>query len=153
MENNYYTPEISELFIGYECEVTYKGWVLYELDADFISRYATNLENEWTLGQQIRTPYLCKQDIIDLGFKESAYKHPFLGVIESYEKEIGYNGFKGFGEYGIFRIVKHPKSQIIEIHKIYESSWGSQHEQIFSGLCKSKNELKKLMKDYLNIPI
>lgn len=146
----YYTPTIEELFIGYECE--------YATDDDFSGDdvrigklLGGDLVSIIELQCSVRTPSLSKQDIIDLGFVITYYKHPFLGdSVDAFYKDYK---TEGFNELNQIRVVKHPKSQIIEIHKIVETSWGSSYEQLFSGLCKSKNELKKLMKDYLNIPI
>ena len=147
----YYTPTIEDLYFGYQFEYkTHEGeWIKHTFngaDMQLIQNCFTEGNNKDT----VRTAFLCKQDIIDFGFKEVPHKHPFLGNIEGYEKHLK---TEEFNELSLYRIVKHPKSEIIEIHRIYESSCGSQHEQLFSGLCKSKNEFIKLIKDYLNIHI
>lgn len=166
--NKYYTPDIEDLFIGYECERLVmedqtpivienaqrlkeiidkrlkgsKVWESYKIESPL---YIVDLINS----NLIRTKYLDKSDIEELGWTEvkERFKHPFLGLIEGY-KII--NETTGFNETSEYQLCKHPNSTIISIYRIYESSWGSQHEQIYSGNCPSINEGKKLMK-MLNI--
>lgn len=138
MENKeYYTPTIEELFIGYELEFRIKPdpikgvtWTKYTIHKG---------DNIWDY--ELRTPYLCKQDIIDLGFIYNG-RNKFYTDIEDFQfntvdKEGAYlNYFLQFGD----------KDHYIQIEEM-----GS--DTLFQGTCKSKNELYKLMKDYLNIPI
>lgn len=169
---NYYTPEISELFVGYEFEFhsgTFKGMFINDPELQKVSDEALEkipLENRklWTketitidpwVGRdmksaiqvlqngQMRTKYLGKEDIEGLGFtKIDGYSHPFLGqTVEAFAKKVGGGGFNDGGR---FIIVKYPKSEMIEIHVEYESSYAEVKEQLFSGKCKSINELRKI---------
>ena len=147
MENNkeYYTPEINELFVGYEYEVIMEGnpktWVKMIVDSPRLD-YLLNVKKfadgsvEYSIPDCIRTPYLCKQDIIDLGFTTPAYSDC-----------EGYEYYKFLEDSTEVRIVLNGYEDYSKITIRYDL------DLVFEGICKSKNELKKLLKDYLNIPI
>lgn len=128
MENKeYYTPNQEDLFVGYECQWLNgeQQWVDVILD-----KYGTSIDAKW-----FRTKFLCKQDIIDLGWE-------FIQTVESTKEEEP-------PHWSEFRKDKntltfHENGHVI----LYFSAF-----TLFNGICKSKNELKKLIKDYLNIPI
>ena len=137
MEKEYYTPEISELFVGYECQIIQIGnpkevWLesLIDNTSKFI-RYDYLIKNK-----ALRTKYLDKQDIIDLGFTTPAYTDC-----------EGYEYYKFLEDFTEVRIVLNGYEDYSKITIKYDL------DSVFEGICKSKNELKKLMKDYLNIPI
>jgi hypothetical protein len=159
MENReYYTPEISDLFIGYECQrrVTKPNYVekyLYEWRDYTIDEHYFSVGYEegqdWSYDEvELRTPCLCKQDIIDLGFKEdfdfTSTKH-----LQFVKGSIWIPG-------SLLLDVWYYKQPFMICLKIVENKTnvdGYDITTLFAGVCKSKNELKKLMKDYLNIPI
>lgn len=137
---NYYTPNEDEIFIGYICEKqNWKDrWEYSRIrDEDFL--------NYSFPSERVRTKFLDKVDIESLDFtKIDGYSHPFLGqTVDAFAKKVGGGGFNDGGR---FIIVKHPKSEAIEIHVEYESSWVGVKEQLFSGEAKSINELKKILK-------
>lgn len=128
----YYTPDIFELFIGYECQlqnIESAQWGKYVIkDTDCFKNFY-----EYIANNSIRTSYLCKQDIIDLDWENKQYVK---------NSELVYNFVKDEW-YLEFWVGKIP---YIEIGR-------EGYDTGYTGNCKSKNELKKLMKDYLNIPI
>lgn len=131
MENKkYYTPEISELFIGYECEALSDDFVF---GFDWRPYRVSDLNEK--LSQQflklLRTPYLSKEDIIDLGWEHKQYVKDSK-LVYNFVKEDWYL------EFWVGQI------PYIEIGR-------ENYDTGFAGNCKSKNELLKLMKDYLNI--
>lgn len=139
----YYTPEISELFLGYKCQrrVTKPNYVekyLYEWRDYTVDEYyfGTGYEEgqDWNYDEvELRTPYLCKQNIIDLGWEHKQYVK---------DSELVYNFVKG-GWYLEYWVGKIP---YVEIGR-------EGYDTGYAGNCKSKNELFKLMRDYLNIHI
>jgi len=151
MENKeYYTPEIDELFIGYKCQrrVTKPNYVekyLYEwrdytLDEHYFSA-GYEEGQDWNYYEvELRTHYLCKQDIIDLGWIDTEYGYFDISPsnTDDYLHRLRFLNDKNRDG--------SPSIEIIFIGAFDRST-------VFYGKCKSKNELKKLMKDYLNIPI
>ena len=146
MENReYYTPEISELFLGYKCQrrVTKPNYVekyLYEWRDYTVDEHYFSVGYEegqdWNYYEvELRTPYLCKQDIIDLNWE----------FIEDLENNIH---FKKESYLLNFHKTNGDFKNAVEI--LFAAPTGM---CIFRGIVKSKNELKKLMKDYLNISI
>lgn len=73
MENKYYTPDIEDIRVGYECELNYtsvtpnevkKGWLPYIVS---VTNDFEVLEKAAKSGM-IRTPYLTKEQIEDEGW-------------------------------------------------------------------------------------
>jgi len=60
-KNKYYTPDISELCVGYQCECldTRNDWM----------QFSIMLPNDISLDDTYRTKYLDSDDIISLGFE------------------------------------------------------------------------------------
>ena len=116
MENKYYTPEISELYVGYECETKL-------VDRDTI----------WWRSEI--TKYLDSNDIISLGFEEVRIK-----LLQSYtntsEKEL----------VGVFIKDNLEINYNFNTNKAYIKDDRNYGAIYFYGLCKSKNELKTLLK-------
>lgn len=138
IDKQYFQPEIFDLFVGYECEKLvvgeYKSWyepyVIKTVDAGYglLETAYGEINNS-----QYRTKFLCRQDIIDLGWEHKQYVK---------DSELVFNFVKGewYLEYWVGKI------PYIEIGR-------EGYDTGYAGNCKSKNELSKLMKDYLNIPI
>lgn len=141
-DNKYYTSDIEDFHLGFEYQELYEG-VWYDRTFWF-----GDVREEFD-PINTRVKLLDKQDIEELGWIEDKerFKHPFLGKIEGYKIS---KDTTRFNEHNYRLLAKHPNSTIITIYAIYESSWGSGNEQLYSGDCPSKNELKKLMK-MLNI--
>lgn len=144
MENReYYTPEISDLFVGYKCqrrvikpnyvEKYLYEWRDYTVDEHYFS-VGYEEGQDWNYDEvELRTPYLGKQNIIDLGWEHKQYVK---------DSEIVFNFVKDdwYLEYWVGKI------PYVEIGR-------EGYDTGYAGNCKSKNELLKLMRDYLNIPI
>ena len=126
----YYTPEIEDLFIGYECQIHHNiidpesGLVRVSEEWGDYSIYSFQEGNNIEL---IRTKYLDKQDIEDLGWSpiESGF---FASTFKDFKLNIHWLGLNSPHIYTI------------------EDKFGI----IYKGNIFSKNELKKLMK-MLNI--
>lgn len=139
MENKeYYTPTVEELFIGYECEIAGRN---AKKEDGWINHTITNIPTRLIC----RTPYLCKQDIVDLGWKVGYESPEFYEIF----------GEDAFGAYKVANKKDYILKYSAKTHSLSIRFYAQDETWItvFNGKCKSKNELKKLMKDYLNIPI
>lgn len=107
MENKYYTPEIEDLRVGYECQWNDLSiWRDEILDSYGLFATIINESNE-SLVSKIRTKYLDKQDI------ESCLENTnILFIFDNSSKKI----------------------KLLKNNTI-----------VFDGICKSKNELKKIV--------
>ena len=132
MNNKYYTPQIEEFRIGFECEffnnMQDKIWKKEVCDIDLINLAYDCYEHgtvEWNddITQTFRVKYLDSEDIESLGF----VKNNYLGV-NCFEKSC-------------WRLYWFGKDNMITIEKFYEV----EREQYFRGWIKNKSELKVLL--------
>lgn len=157
MENKYYTPDITDLFIGYELE--YKNIMQENIfkpevcEQDMLNiAYSIWEENDYieTFENHIRTKYLDKEDIEKEGwvFNQhgrggllfSSPKNPHVRIEgDKFIYEEGYSA-----EYTYSLLLRDSKK--IEISRYIEFK----NEVIYKGDCPSINELRKIMK-YLGI--
>jgi hypothetical protein len=151
----YYTPSISDIRVGYECEV----WVEYWND-----EYKGNEWKSWTVSHQdiqygdskgvtvigllyphfseprVRTPYLTKEQIEGEGWKGIITGR--FGVVGCYRKEILNDGenFEGFDMY----ILPENKIRILKYSGDIHSGGGN--TIIYEGKCPSLNEFRFINK-------
>lgn len=140
--NKYYCPDITELYVGYECQIrnTYysdlkEGWSeTKKIDVNTIKFIVNSFIPEHLI--HIRTPYLSKEDIESLGWSHTGGQM-ISGGRQDYQKD------------GFFLTwpINYKTPTIIEIHNDGDYD---EYETFFKGECKSKNELKKIM-EYLGI--
>lgn len=160
MENKYYTPNIEDVRIGYECEHT-THMSAFELNdtnriikdklylPDVVSYLSWVMEDGEELSKFVRTPYLTKEQIeaegwemyskgIDMWFEKEVLTAEFdwSGLCNLY----GYKPYKLFLNYG-----EHD-------HKINikcDFSGGadfSKSDTLFEGYCPSINEFRYISK-------
>lgn len=150
----YYTPEIEELFVGYEWEsrikdqrpkITYQDISVYEwtkrlitLD-DFsdhdlaIDRF--NIRSDRT---EFRTKYLDKEDIEKEGY---VYKGEYKNKLEFEKGDVNFYG----GQFLNYNL--DTKLLIIIKNKgKFDNSGTPTGQYIFEGICKSINEFRKILK-------
>jgi|688.fasta_scaffold2109217_1 hypothetical protein len=115
VKNKYYQPDISELYVGYECECNPQPksnpnlWRLFTIDnSEFLKRIIEYPESA-------KTKYLDSDDIVSLGFEET--------TLSEYKK-------------GDLYIVLYSDNKILI---------QNEGETVYYGACKSKNELKKIL--------
>lgn len=146
MENKYYTPDLEDLFVGYECEIDepvfdntedYMEWVEIDIDEDF------NFQDYYNC-KRIRTPYLTKEQIENEGF---------VGIFIKFRNTTKENYILGFSKkfedfilcihldtkHNILKIIKETRVLIDELEEINEDT-------LFKGKVKSINEFKKVIK-------
>ena len=152
-QNKYYTPDISELHVGYECEHTsnmsaficedYDDVVKDKLTSTDLRCYITWGEEEEGLEKFVRTKYLDKEDIESCGWKwlGTIYGENMTSKTSMYELSTGTE-------------IKDTKENRWQMKYSYDNQKASISQGTnwmrFFGECKSINELKKIMQ-WLNI--
>lgn len=152
MNNKYYVPEISDIHVGYECEINPSpklnpyNWnkhivagnrVFMSDDFYRIHEWVSHYE---TLETYMRTSYLTREQIEAEGWKR----------IEQSETESAY--YRKEGNYNTYFVLRQIIHQLGDKHKIIIKVVMPPNERLtlFSGLCPSINEFRTIMK-YLNI--
>jgi hypothetical protein len=133
MENKYFTPDIEDLYVGYKLEI--KGphdvdWQPVVLGKDAIWHQFTNLENLGQAMEQLRVPYLTKEQIEAEGWIEDKglYK---LRKNEDLFFTIDFNT----DSYSLI---------INSYSKINTTYYSGDH--VFKGFCKDINTFRKIIK-------
>lgn len=128
-DNKFYTPNISEFYVGFECEwqckIRNETWNKQICDVDLLSIVYDQLEHadeEEPFEEQFRVKYLDEEDIEECGFEKiDANKYTHLDN-ELYFRE----------NTGRVAILKQPNYLI--------------PNYAFDGTIKNKNELKMILK-------
>jgi hypothetical protein len=131
MENKYYTPDISDIRVGYECEVEsnlkWKHITLTAINSEE-NHINSNNGNYWLTGQNLRVSYLTKEQLIVEGW------------IIQFELPDGRELYRKYN----FRIEKkNNRIHIFKIERTYDTT-------LFVGNCLSINEFRFICK-LLNI--
>lgn len=162
--NKYYTPDISEFYVGFEYEelefiYTDKGWYTAKEQKwlhkvykgnDYIESYYLNEQVKRSLfTNSIRVKYLDKSDVEELGFEEtesmiSGYDHfelhPIFKETNSKGKEVDIQKY-----FGIYVNRKDYRFVLI-----YGGSFNNAHPNTdtyrFKGIIKNKSELKQVLR-------
>jgi hypothetical protein len=140
MDNKYYTPDITDLFVGYECEVYNSDIPLHEITKD--NRPMSWKKIIWTESDfdeacfdrewaktNIRTLFLTKEAIEAEGWEyEDMYRDGGTTIYKKGEYVIDFYGTnKMRQEYNI-------------------TIWNNRKYVLYNGPCPSINEFRKLMK-------
>lgn len=128
-DKKYYTPNIEDIFIGYEGEYfshyhSNFQWKETIIDFEYFSLFFENdtLDSEW-FNDNWRTKYLDKDDILKLGFELSnVFDHV-------YRKDDVYIDYFNHDDIIIYKYDKY-----------------GNEEYLFKGSCPSINELRKVLK-------
>ena len=149
-QNKYYTPDISELHIGYECELL----VPKSTDPFVLGRYddvwvQMSFTKPWRIADvqkgesQVRTKYLDQSDIESCGWEIDVEK-------EKRRKNHVTAPYISKGKNGM--LSQHGENYMIStiIGPPTEDSYGGLGQPMYMGPIKSINELRTIMK-YLNI--
>lgn len=156
MKDKYYTPDIEDLYVGYECEYTSHGLAFQVNDTDRIYNGKLNLfelqeylnyflEDESCISNHIRTPYLTKEQIEAEGFPFQKTNRLtnwfFINTWDLPDEKI--QDFYRHKAYSV-TILQMPDNQL----KIYFDFSGGNPEDscMFEGECKSINEFRKILK-------
>ena len=150
----YYTPEIEEFHVGFECEIQ-SSWGMQKgiypsiLREDTLTGFQLQKIGETETLKKvisgIRVKYLDKEDIESCGFGN--YKK---SVCAWYELEGHFeDSFASYGYWTKIRLIHCESDNKIKI-LAFEHSWDEEETVLFQGKIKNKSELKKLLKK-LNI--
>ena len=129
MEKKYYTPEIEEFHIGFECETLERdSWKKVEIyDVSF------EIDTEELKQKKIRVKYLDKEDIESIGGWEfvKEYKDPGSYCLDFKKRHT--------------ELTLHPALEETMIFIEHGSAVGIGYP-VFKGKIKNKSELKTLLK-------
>lgn len=135
MENKYYTPNIEDFHVGYECEIRQADkWEFYRVP---YNECLSDLQ-----GDGYRTPYLTQDQLINKEWRT----WNGAGAFEKTNPKF----FFSKREENLFN-----KKGFILINAMYDFSnhdlvIDKEQERIFIGKCKSINEFRQIIK-FLNI--
>ena len=137
-KEKYYQPKIEEFHYGFKFEIKEKEiWIKMSF-WDGICPSGADREwlNDLICNEEIRVPYLSKEDIESLGFK------PWENIENKVSAHIfGYReGFSFVGNSSPYRLYVDYKTNKVAIKEPL-----SDGQFIFRGIIKNKSELKKLM--------
>ena len=153
MESKYYTPDISELYVGFECEdKTTPNWPRriiedpeYMSILGFKTRVVSNSgEVTYNLENKIRVKYLDKSDIESFGFEYITNNNPETVIFSEQESNYEFDKYSLHKKY--YSINLYLKR---EGHK-YNLLYGYNDNELIGFTIKNKSELKKLLQQ-LNI--
>lgn len=150
MENKYYIPEISELFVGYECEKQinfgYESfndgkeiWLPIKIGykdekEGAYTNELSNIINEFDDGcTPIKTPFLRKEQIVDEGW-ENILEMDEDGAFEADKSSQG-----------VLFLIRWSDDKMLSV---YEDSYKN---RIFYGNCRCINDFRQITKKFLNI--
>jgi len=159
MENKYYTPNITEFYVGFECEFFNnqqdKIWKKEICDEDAVSIAYTTYEHgtsEWedNITKVFRVKYLDKEDIESLGFKQIEYNKSFSSSWATQFEKKDYILYLSS-----IHIDSNSKALLIGISikdkvRCLNKDMTYKEVSIFRGFIKNKSELKVLLRQ-LNI--
>ena len=129
MENKYFTPDIEDLYVGYKLEIKGKhdtNWQPVVLGKDAIWHKFTNLENLGQVMEQLRVPYLTKEQI-----EGEEWKYLSEGYAEHQAFYKDDFQMSCFYDKHLLKIIKKESSKTIVLYQ---------------GSCRCINDLKKIIK-------
>lgn len=153
-ESKYYTPDIKEFRVGFECETNYCLFHSSRSDHQEFEKLIITEDNIVLIldsyigdaySSEFRVKYLDRQDIEELGFIFSG-----KSVDDWYKKEYSLRLESGHW-FNSFRL-QHDRNntfQTVQDHcyniKIYGCIAGCDDDVLFEGIIKNKSELKELL--------
>lgn len=160
MENKYYTPDIEEFHIGFECEVNWSRGYTHDFEPFIfkivdilpdgsIDAYNSNVDDALIAYDdgyaEFRVKYLDKEDIESLGWIQ-VKDYEDEGLI--FQKMLEYS--QDFFELTFVPGENSPEGNVLQIARWTTTNIGSTEHIKYVGKIRNKSELKKLMKQ-LNI--
>lgn len=143
----YFQPDITDLRVGYECEVK---WHTYGDGINWRS-YIVKAGDSILTTDNVRVPYLTKEQIEAEGWKPLEDKSPFTGKPFKWRKVIGEKETGIFNQDHIYTLEYYGQgTNNLKIHLQWESSLNRFNGYIFCGTCKDINTFRYICK-LLNI--
>lgn len=151
MENKYYTPEIEEFHVGFECELNANAAAsTFDNEKDFyFVPYTINLNplniSKLIDKKEVRVKYLDREDIKSLGWEHVGHT---LSDFFKLEKSVRLGSGHWFHE---FRIIFDYNNKYTQLEDHFwnikiEGIFGGDSDILFEGVIKNKSELKRVLK-------
>lgn len=155
MENKYFTPEISDIRIGYECEILTSAsteygehvpeserWMKIKLGLSTVKMGDNFVKDVFFYqhsSETIRVPFLTKEQLEAEGWIEEGKMHGNL--LMDYKNSNSLYITFGYGEF-IYK-----NNDIFPYIRIFDS-WDSHKtlNMMYTGICPSINEFRQIMK-------
>jgi hypothetical protein len=132
----YYTPEIEEFHLGFECEAIINSKMFLPLTMNGVGQDVV----QYHRNDVYRVKYLDQEDIESFGFKLHG-----KAVCKWYRLEGMFDdGFASYGKWTKIQLLHCDDGKIKIL--AYEFSWEEKESVLFQGQVKNKSELKKILK-------
>tara|TARA_R110000868_G_scaffold14426_4_gene67227 strand:+ start:34535 stop:34927 length:393 start_codon:yes stop_codon:yes gene_type:complete len=83
MENKYFTPDIEDIHVGYECEILKEAWEPFKFNVEDIIPVFAMVNSKTIVSDKIRVSYLTKEQIEAEGWEQRG-KGNVGGVVYGY---------------------------------------------------------------------
>lgn len=145
MESKYYTPDLSEFYVGFEFEM-FSGNKWFNIKR---TNHFDNFENKLK-AEEIRVKYLNEDDLKNFGLTKEEYNlkdYPFLGYYHVDLKIKEYNLYKFTTKYTYLQFWYSPNIKNDYCNLIITCFNDKDNLNChFKGYIKNKSELQKLLK-------
>ena len=121
-----------------------KNWIDRKIQDNYIITFS-KIKDELS-NNNLRVPYLTKEQIEAEGWKQLEDKSPFTGKSFKWQKIIGEKETGVFNEDHIYTLTTELLDRRITIHLEWESSWNRFSGDIYVGSCRCINDFKLIMK-------
>lgn len=135
MKKEYFTPNVEDIHVEYECEILKEKWEHFVFNVEEIIPVFGRVNSKTVLSEKIRVPYLTKEQIEAEGWKEEQMYINGTFVMILGELNEGYELM--FAE-GNSQIV------ITKVWTLFDDQ--VKRDNIFKGNCKDINTFRKIIK-------
>ena len=149
MENKYFTPDVLDIYVGYELEwkakIRHQDWEKTICDVDLISIIYDQYEHaddEEPFNEQFRVPYLTKEQI-----EAEGWKLQNILLEDDDGNDMFSTGFtKTIDEHHWYELVLQEDNKLFIQYKWYRNSVTQLWRTIYYGKCKDINTFRKICK-------
>lgn len=148
MENKYFTPDIEDIHIGYECELLMNTNVSILNPTSNAPEFKpfifekNKIELLIELYDSIRVPYLTKEQI-----EAEGWNFETVLFTDDNENDVYSDGFVKHVDSGHwYNMVLRKDNKIHIVYKWYRNSVGQTWRDIYYGECKDINTFRKIIK-------
>lgn len=143
-DQKYYTPELSDLFVGYECEareIDSPTWEIWR-DATICSSGFT-MANAASKSVELRTPYLTREQIEAEGFTFVMDKTDYGTTNSLFSRDVKPTSLFPFTK---IAVTLSEANHLVLISADISNDRGRGDVELFRGVIKSINEFRKICK-------
>ncbi len=152
-ENKYFTPEITDFYLGYQYEYQPWDWKNKKYLDKWVNgvyrkeKSLHKIEEKYIVTGHLRTKYLSKEDIEAEGWK---FEEVIPGTFGIQKFSIKNNKIKGadFKTWFTLKFDGNYKFKYLQIYNEFRGGFNytESTDCIFKGECKSVNEFRKIVK-------